>query len=168
MFSGNDASASRVAKDLRMVYDVLMVFPYTIVHKRENKVLLTPRGTIKIHESYQAYPILAIFYVKYLTGKFPYEVIPTDLDWPEPYVILNTILMCLKEPSFFANKDKEYFTKRLHDVVAPELTIPESRQDEILGERRRTHPNAIKKISENFTNSPEVRSRVQKFFEKIA
>nr|P13778.1 RecName: Full=Trans-acting factor B; AltName: Full=REP1 [Zygosaccharomyces rouxii]CAA26244.1 unnamed protein product [Zygosaccharomyces rouxii] len=166
MFTSQDARDSRPDRELRMMNDVLMTYPYTVIHLPAQNMLSTAKGMVNIAENYRDYPILAIFYVKYLMKKLPYGVIPVNLEWPEPYVVLNTILKRLKEHKFFANKDKEDFAERLHKLIAPDVSIPESRKDEILGQQKKERV-VTKTINENFLDPVNARPRLQRFFEKL-
>lgn len=69
MFSKQDARDSMPDNPLKMMYDVLMTFPNTVLHVPAQDLILTPRGEVKIAKNYRDYPVLAIFYVKYLIKK---------------------------------------------------------------------------------------------------
>lgn len=81
-------------------------------------------------------------------------------------MVLNTIFKRLKEHKFFANKDKEYFAEKLHKLIAPGVSIPGSKKDEILGQQKKGSV-VTKTFSERLIDPVNAKSRLERFFEKL-
>lgn len=166
MISREKSRRDRPSKEAKMLLEVLMTFPYTVGYMPTKNLLATSRGPVNIPKKYHEYPLLAIFYVKYLIKKNPYALVPTDLNWPEPYVIMNTIINRLRNHKLFVNSLTDAYVKKLHKAIAPGLRIPESKKDERLGQPKKTQ-NISKEITENFTDSLNAREKLDQFFAQM-
>lgn len=166
MFSREEVRASRPTKEMKMIFDVLMTFPYFAVHVPSKNILITPKGTVEIPENYQNYPILAIFYVKYLMKKNPYDLLPSTVNWPEPYVVVNTITKRFQDHKLFANKNADVYVERLQNAIASGIKIPESKKNERLGQPKKTK-TVTKEIEETFIDATNARKELDEYFRKL-
>lgn len=166
MFSREEARAARPSKELKMMFEVLMTLPYFTVHVPAKNLLVTPKGTVQIPENYREYPVLAIFYLKYLMKKHPYETLPFELTWPEPYVVVNTITKRLREHKMFANQNTDVYVERLQKAIGSGIVIPENKKDEILGQPKK-RKNITREITETFTDQSTTKRKLRQFFKKL-
>lgn len=124
---------------------------------------------MNVPDSFARYPQLAIYFAKFRLRKYPYDVLRNDLNWPEPYVVLNTIMKRLRSHRFLhGNAKAATIPEEIRKVIAPGLEIPNDRKDEVL-----EMPYSARKVSAyvppviEVLRGPDTRDDVAKFFQRL-
>ncbi|QLL31843.1 hypothetical protein HG536_0B07110 [Torulaspora globosa] len=91
------------------------------------------RRWMTVPDSFAEYPLLAIYFAKFRLRKYPFDVLRNDINWPEPYVVLNTIMKRLRSHRFLkGNADAATIPEDIRKVIALGVVIPNGLEDEVL------------------------------------
>lgn len=122
---------------------------------------------MNVPDSYAEYPMLAIYFAKYRLRKYPFDILRNDISWPEPYVVLNTIMRRLRTHRFLkGNVDAASLLDDIRKVIAPNLEIPSGMEGELLEvpySERKLGANRVMKVFE----AEDTRLDIENFFDEL-
>lgn len=129
-----NATETPESKEVRAyLAECFFLLPHRVIYCPEHQCVVGMRGYMHVPDSYAQYPMLAIYFAKYRLRKYPFDTLRNDISWPEPYVVLNTIIRRLRAHRFLKGNDHAAsIPDDIRKVIAPDLEIPDGMEGELL------------------------------------
>lgn len=147
--------------------ECFFLLPHRVIYCPEHQCVVGMRGYMNVPDSYAEYPMLAIYFAKYRLRKYPFDILRNDITWPEPYVVLNTIMRRLRTHRFLkGNADAASIPDDIRKVIAPNLDIPSGMEGELLEvpySERKLGANRVMKVFEG----QDARLEMESFFDEL-
>lgn len=164
----DESSNLPINKDVRAyLSECLSLLPNRVIYCPEQQCVVGMRGSMRAPDSYAEYPMLSIYFAKHRMKKYPFDALRNGIVWPEPYVVLNTIMRRLKTHRFLKeNPESEEIPERIRNVIAPGLEIPPGSEGDLLEvtyQDRKTAEGHLTKIFEG----PEAKQDLDGFFDGL-
>ncbi|SCU98552.1 LAFA_0G18712g1_1 [Lachancea sp. 'fantastica'] len=154
------------------IKECFMIGNTEVLYIPQKKAHVSPYGETSLPEEYSNHPQLALFYYSYMIDEHTFTAIRSNLlfEWPQPYVILNTIVRRLECHRFIVNNNYHWLPDQLKDFIGHGLECPNKNSIEGLtpfpeSRRRRTihiclgPADKIFEFFEKLTNMDAARSK---------
>lgn len=158
----------RSSKEFRnFIAESFRFIPHKVVYSPGRQRVISIRGSMKLPPNYRRYPMLAIFFSKFRLRKYPYDILHEDINWPEPYVVYNTIVKRMQAHKYLkddANRDE--FIQKLMAPISRGVIIPAGCENVVLEVPPREKKESSRRTF-NLLNADTVDKDLEQFFSNL-
>ncbi|QLL31849.1 hypothetical protein HG536_0C00160 [Torulaspora globosa] len=121
-----------VDEELRkFLTDCVCPLQHRVVYCPPLNCLVGTIGSVTLPEAYRSCPMLAIYYAKFRMRKRPFSYLHEGIQWPEPYVVWNTIAKKMQSHPYVRARSTDVIDE-LKLAIAGDVVVPPGKDNELL------------------------------------